>query len=232
MVFCQYALTFTLALTLTLSMTTSGKTVALSLMTRATSPNSLAHACKHVYTRRITVCECMHARWQVLPICSYPRVNPCGYEYGSPVVYPLENPYLHGGYGFFGGLGMGMALDIRGLPVLLPTCPHRYLVGLVVRPPHCCHCRPHRPSPTVIIVVTVRWGFVVCSPRHHHQLSPTLSSLSSAVPHIVVIVIHGPFDLWRPCCCCCLVGALSSIPHIIVTSRPPQHCWCCCPQAI
>ena len=49
--------------------------LALSLTTRATSPDSLAHARKRVYTRRITVCECMRARWQVLPICSYPRVT-------------------------------------------------------------------------------------------------------------------------------------------------------------
>ena len=65
----------------------------------------------------------MCARWQVLPICSYPRVNPCGYEYGSPVAYPLENPYPHGGYRFFGGLGMGMAPDTHGLPMLLPRRP-------------------------------------------------------------------------------------------------------------
>ena len=61
--------------------------------------------------------------WKIvtLPICSYPRVNLCGYEYGSPAAYPLENPYLHGGYGFFGGLGTGTALDTCGLPVLLPS---------------------------------------------------------------------------------------------------------------
>ena len=100
--------------------------LALSLTTRATSPDSLAHAHKRVYTCRITVCECMHARWQVLPICSYPWVNPCGYEYGSPAAYPLENPYLPCGYGFFGGLGTGMALDTRGLPVLLPSWGHVY----------------------------------------------------------------------------------------------------------
>ena len=99
-------------------------TLALSLMTRATSPESLAHACKHVYTHRITVCECMRARWQVLPICSYPRVNPCGYEYRSPAAYPLENPYPHGGYRFFGRLGTGKAPDTRKLPMLLPTWTH------------------------------------------------------------------------------------------------------------
>ena len=57
----------------------------------------------------------------MLPACTYPWVNPRGYEYGSPEAYPLENPYLLCGYGFFGGLGTGMALDTRGLPVLLPT---------------------------------------------------------------------------------------------------------------
>ena len=95
--------------------------LALSLTTRETSPDSLAHAHKRVYTHRITVCECMRTHWQVLPICSYPWVNPCGYEYGSPAAYPMENPYLHSRYRFFGGLGMGTALDTHGLPVLLSS---------------------------------------------------------------------------------------------------------------
>ena len=95
--------------------------LTLSLTTRATSPDSLAHARKRVYTHRITVCECMRARWQVLPICSYPRVNPCGYEYGSPAAYLLENPYPPCRYGFFGGLDTGTAPDTHGLPVLLPS---------------------------------------------------------------------------------------------------------------
>ena len=98
-----------------------GLGLGLSLTTRVTSPDSLAHVCKCVYTCRITVCECMRAHWQVLPICSYPWVNPCRYEYGSPAAYPLENLYLHGGYGFFGRLGMGTALDTCGLPVPLPS---------------------------------------------------------------------------------------------------------------
>ena len=55
----------------------------------------------------------------------YPQVNPCRYKYGSPVAYPLENPYWHGRYVFFGRLGTGMAPDTHGLPVLLP----RYDVG-------------------------------------------------------------------------------------------------------
>ena len=108
--------------------------LALSLTTRATSPNSLAHACKCVYTRRITICECMRTRWQVLPICSYPQVNLCGYKYGSPVVYPLENPYLLCRYRFFGRLDMGMALDTHRLPVLLPSDIE---VTSHIKNPHC-----------------------------------------------------------------------------------------------
>ena len=38
---------------------------------------------------------------------------------------------------------------------------------------------------------------------------PFPTSLSPTVPHIVVVVVvHGPFDLRRPCRCCCLVGCL------------------------
>ena len=93
---------------------------------------------------------------------------------------------------------------------------------------------PRRPSPTVIVVVAVWWGFIGRSPRHCCQLSPTSSSvghltcgglvvvivrwgpchpfpmlLSPAIPHsVVVIVVHGPFDLQRPCCRHCPVGCL------------------------
>ena len=42
-------------------------------------------------------------------------------------------------------------------------------------------------------------------------------SSSPAVPHIIiVIVIHGPFDLWRPCCRLFLTLLSSAIPHIVV----------------
>ena len=95
---------------------------------------------------------------------------------------------------------------------------------------------PCRPSPTIIVVVAVQWGFVGRSPCHRRQLSPTSSlssaghltcrglvivvvrwgpchpfptSLSPAVPHsVVIVVIHGPFDLRRPCRRRCPVGCL------------------------
>ena len=60
----------------------------------------------------------------MLPACSHPWVNPHRYEYGSPEAYPLANLYLHSGYGFFGRLGTGMALDTCGLSMLLPTCTY------------------------------------------------------------------------------------------------------------
>ena len=88
---------------------------------RPTSLDFLAHVRERVYTRRVTICECTRTCWHMLPACSYPWVNLCGYEYGSPEAYLLENLYLHSGYGFFGRLGTGMALDTRGLPVLLPN---------------------------------------------------------------------------------------------------------------
>ena len=141
----------------------------------------------------------------------------------------------------------------------------RYLVGLIVCPPH-CRCRlqatcpakasspslsgggSRRLSPTIVIVVIGHLphhrscrrpratcpakasspslsggGYVVCP--------PPLSSLSlSATPHIVVVVVvHGPFVLWRLHRRHRLVGASSSVPRVIVVSRPPhRHCCCCC----
>ena len=95
--------------------------------------------------------------------------------------------------------------------VIHVPCCHRCPVGATSSVPHHYRCRRclmglRRPFPT---------------------------SSSPAVPHIVVVVvIHRPFDLQRPRRCRCLVGALSSVPHVIVTSRPPQHRHHHCPQAI
>ena len=130
---------------------------------------------------------------------------------------------------------------------------------LVVHPPRCCcwvdlvvhhrhrHCCPQAICPVGAslsvphVVVVIHGPFdlqrpchhrcpvgclVVRSPHHCHQPSPTSSSLSSSTGHLtcrglVIVVVR-----W---------GALSSIPHIIVISRPPHHRhhrhhpWAICP---
>ena len=51
--------------------------------------------------------------------------------------------------------------------------------------------------------------------------------LSSSTGCLSCLVVHPPHR-----CRCHLVGALSSVPHIIVVSCPPHHCCCCRPWAI
>ena len=150
-----------------------------------------------------------------------------------------------------------VVIIVHGPVVLWRPHPCCYLVGFIICSPHCHHRCPHplllllssgghiihppllalsslssmdHLSCRGLLVVAVQWGFVVHSPCHCCRPFPTSSS--SAVPHIVIVVVCRPFDLWRHCCCCCSVGALSSVLHIVVTSHPPQHRCHHCPQAI
>ena len=69
---------------------------------------------------------------------------------------------------------------------------------LVVHPPH------HR----------CRVDLVICHPCRHccpWAVCPVGASLS--VPHVVIIVVHGPVVLWRPCPCRYLVGLVVRPPH-------------------
>ena len=70
-----------------------------------------------------------------------------------------------------------------------------------------CHCR--------------RVDLVICHPRHHccpWAVCPAGASLS--VPHVVVVIVHGPVVLWRPRPCRYLVGLVVRPPH-------RRHCHPC-----
>ena len=130
-----------------------------------------------------------------------------------------------------------------GLCCLSPTVVTVVVIG---HPPHRCHrCRPWAICPAeASSSSSSSGGLVVRSPhRRCHQGS-------SSAPHVVVVVVHGSFVLRRPCPRRCLVGASSSLPHIIVdvnvdirrpfvlrrprrhrcpfgaTSSVPHHCRC------
>ena len=66
-----------------------------------TSLNLLAHACKHMYTHRITICECMCACWHIHSACSYLWVNSCGYICRSFFADPCINQTPSTDMGFY-----------------------------------------------------------------------------------------------------------------------------------
>ena len=69
---------------------------------------------------------------------------------------------------------------VHGPVVLWRPCPHCYLVGLIVCPPHCCHRRPHP-----LLLSLSGGGHVVHPPP---LSSSSLSSGASlSVPHIIIV---------------------------------------------
>ena len=139
-----------------------------------------------------------------------------------------------------------VAVTVRwGLRHLSPTVVTVVIIG---HPPHrCCCCCPWAICPAeASSSSSSSGGLVVCSPHRRHRWG------SSSAPHVIVVVIHRSFVLRRPHPCHCLVGASSSLPHIIVdvdvdihgpfvlwrprcrrcpfgaTSSIPHHCHCHC----
>ena len=136
------------------------------------------------------------------------------------------------------------SLSGRGL-VIHPPCRHRrpWAVCPVEATLLLLSSGPRRMSPTSLlssaghlpckglVAVVIRWGVTSSVPHHCHRCRrppPTLLLsllLLSATPYIVVVVVvHRPFVLWRLHCHHHPVGALSSIPRVVVISHPPHHC--------
>ena len=193
-------------------------------VTRLTSPDFLAHVCKCVYTCRVTVCECMHTCWHMLPTCSYPWVNLRRYEYRSPEVYLLENPYPLCGYGFFGRLGTGMAPDTCRLPVLLPSSASQWVVRMAMWCKGCKQVESPRKEtiPNTILNLlqalarllvrsiklchhvsqgsstdTHHPGVGHCSPPFHCYCSPPPLFSAAAPTTLLSCQLHSAYQLWR-----------------------------------
>ena len=104
-----------------------------------------------------------------------------------------------------------VAVIVRwGLRCLSPTVVTVVVIG---HPPHCCCCCCLQAiCPAEASSLSSSSGGLVV----HSLCRCRCRWGSSSTPHVIIVVVRGSFVLRRPHPCHCLVGASSSLPHIII----------------